>query len=106
VRGEASSTAGRLGEAIAHSSSSSSLLHRGELGRGSALSLDDGSRIEVELVSSSDKSIIIVIIIIEFFNIIHKFFTCQCVLIVLSMCSPLRTPLMKKVQDRHALIVK
>jgi hypothetical protein len=52
VREEASSTAGRLGEAIAHSSASS-LLHR-ELGRGSALSLD-GSRIEVELVPSSDK---------------------------------------------------
>ena len=53
----ASSIAVRLGEGVAQSSSASSLLHRGEVGRGSSLSLAGGSRIEsstVELVPTSD----------------------------------------------------
>ena len=46
VRGETLSTAGRLGEGVAQSSSVSSLSHRGELGCASSLSLTSDSRVE------------------------------------------------------------
>ena len=60
--GEASSIGGGLGEGVAQSSSASSLLHRGEVGRGSSLSLSGGSRIEastLELVPTSDTRFIL-----------------------------------------------